>query len=490
MGRHLAATRLLVMAILAMLVTTRSAPGAGLLQTVHTNGALVQTASTDTRIVPTAALIGPDELRTTMWSASWVGTFIPDTNSSHFVCKTVGGRITAWVDDRMVCSTTPCEPKGKCDVGGGHNAEVNGTWPHWDAIPLRQAQNHTIHIHFIRDQQAATTAGLSGGELPSFQLLWARRLHPRLVPASMVAAVWPLPQGGPVESAAPTFEAIPTSMLQPWSTPAEQERTKVQAAAASGWGPWFRNDMLTQMHLPDMFGVSTTLVQRSTQQREGGVPLNGSFYGAIPRCPCYKGGPVSNSTGAGTWSGGKGSDPVTCDSASTDILRWPRSKPTVRVGPLAWDKSYSQLFVQWKGFNVSFETATMPSSSSGTSAAMDAHHHGAASPPGTGTRTGAEARKDLLLSITVVDEPSNVNRSDFVIGLSARFFFSRPVNLHPPPQKKRRKNYLPARTTLPQHFHVAREGPSEVCRQILHLTSPPRHLTGGPFDSVTRCLSF
>ena len=378
--------------------------GWGLLQAVHTNGALVTTAAgTDTRIVPTTALTAPDGLRQAMWSASWVGTFVPDTSTSgHFLCRTTGGRITAWVDDRLVCTTTPCEPKGRCDVGGGHDAEVNGTWPHWDPIPLRQAQNHTIYIRFVRDQATALDV------LPSFEMLWAR---------------WP-----PTQMAQPPrFAAIPTAMLRPWSSPAEQERTSVQAAVGAGWGPWFRNDMLTQMHLPDMLGVSTALVQRSTQQREGGVPLNGSFYGAIPRCPCYKGGPVSNSTGAGTWSGGKGSDPVTCDSASADILPWPRSNPTVRVGPLAWDKSYSQLFVQWKGFNVSFETATTPS-------ALDTHHGAAAG-----------SRKDLIMSITVVAEPgpaptattpataaatttttTTTNRSDFVIGLGARFFFSRP----------------------------------------------------------------
>ena len=394
--RVLTSTVLELVVLAAALAATApdSSAGQGLRQTVHTNGALVTTAGTDTRVVPTAMLTATHELRTQMWSASWVGTFVPDTNSSHFLCRTSGGRVTAWIDDRLVCTTTPCEPKGRCDVGGGHEAEVNGTWPHWDPIPLGPHTNHTIHIHFIRDQADQAYAAVSPtatDDLPSFELLWAR-WSPRM-------------QSPPI----PRFAAIPTTMLRPWSTPHEQERTRVQASAGGGWGPWFRNDMLTQMHLPDMFGVSAALVQSSTQQREGGLPLNGSFYGAIPRCPCYKDGPVSNSTGAGTWSGGKGSDPVTCDSASADILPWPRSNPTVRVGPLAWDKSYSQLFVQWKGFNVSFETATVPST--------------------VGAQHGAPPRKDLLLSITVVADPAasaKVNRSDFVIGLGARFYFSRP----------------------------------------------------------------
>ena len=103
---------------------------------------------------------------------------------------------------------------------------------------------------------------------------------------------------------------------------------------------------------------------------------------------------------------------MTCDSASADILPWPNSKPTVRVGPLVWDKSCSQLFVKWKRFNISFETA-ITSSTLGT-------HHGA-----------VRSRKDLILSITVIADPAaNTNRSDFVIGLGARFFFSRPGAVH------------------------------------------------------------
>ena len=70
-----------------------SMAGQGLQQTVHTNGALVTDASTDMRIVPTAMLTAPDGLRTVMWSASWVGTFVPDTSTSgHSLCRTAGGR--------------------------------------------------------------------------------------------------------------------------------------------------------------------------------------------------------------------------------------------------------------------------------------------------------------------------------------------------------------------------------------------------------------
>ena len=90
----------------------------------------------------------------------------------------------------------------------------------------------------------------------------------------------------------------------------------MQDGVAKGWGPYFRNDMLTSMHLPDKFALSPTLFQISTMERPGGMKLNESFYGAIPRCPCYAGGPKPNVTGPGTWSAGAGSDSVACDSAT------------------------------------------------------------------------------------------------------------------------------------------------------------------------------
>lgn len=100
--------------------------------------------------------------------------------------------------------------------------------------------NHTLRVHYIRD----TGSDTGGSGTPSFELLWAGPWAP----------------GGPTP---PTFGAMPTTLLRPWSTPAELSRTRVQDSAASGWGPWFRNDMLTQVHLPDLLGISSTLVQVS-----------------------------------------------------------------------------------------------------------------------------------------------------------------------------------------------------------------------------------
>ena len=162
-----------------------AAPAAGgVVQEVHTNGALVLTNTSTRRVVPTVALTASPAQLAGMGSASWVGTLVQPPPSSaktasaspaadaptaavptHFVCHTSGGRVTAWVDDRLVCSTVPCEPKGRCDVGGGPESAVNGTWPKWDPIPLRPHDNHTLRVHYVRDPEVPGA--------PAFQLLWA-----------------------------------------------------------------------------------------------------------------------------------------------------------------------------------------------------------------------------------------------------------------------------------------------------------------------------
>lgn len=137
------------------------------------------------------------------------------------------------------------------------------------------------------------------------------------------------------------------------------------------------------------------------------------LLGAIPRCPCYAGGPVPNHTGAGSWYDGKGSDPTTCDSAIDMLPPWAESQPTVRPGAIAWDKSYSQVFVAWKGLNVSFETALVPTIDPPADRSDRAH--------------------DLVISISIVSmssPPSAVNASDFGIGIAARFLFSHPGEVH------------------------------------------------------------
>ena len=214
----------------------------GLVQRVFDNSALFG--------VPVSLSVVPHiALNQAALSAVWDGVLVPVRSGDyHFACEHEGGHVIAWVDDRLVCATSPCE---RC-VGG--KTVVNSTHPNWLPLPLRAGHNHTVRFEFRAGSRALHRVGLQ----------WA--LAGRAVP-----------KFGPI------------GILRPWRSIGEREREAVQQRVAAGWGPWYRSDMLTQAHLPDLFSVAPAVVQISTSQREGGKPLNGSF-GAVMSCPCYAGG--------------------------------------------------------------------------------------------------------------------------------------------------------------------------------------------------------
>ena len=216
--------------------------------------------------------------------------------------------------------------------------------------------------HLLCGTEALFLPALSGGAapLPPFvklaggepHFVRARILHNETTSAASFALKWRVNGGTPV--------TIPLSSLRVPSPKASQlERDSLQSTLATGWGTWWRPSALAATLLPEEATLTVGLCQLS--------------------CACCQ----------------DPSAPFTPEQSPGP--EEPHSEATARPGMHAYDRSYWQLFLSFRGLNVSLEWA------------------------GTNAGGGASAAQNLTLLATVVSG----NASDFVLLTSASFVFQR-----------------------------------------------------------------
>ena len=196
-----------------------------------------------------------------------------------FDCTFQGGQIAyVWIDDHLVCHTDP--PFGNT-ASSTDGSVVN---------PLVGAGTSTRHVLVhIASASLDGSGRVTSGPVASVSVRWAG-----------LAA--PLAAG-----AAPHFESIPSSLLEPARSPLESQRRALQDGLKNGWNLWGYN-LIGLVRLPDSSVLTTALCTLSTAK---------------------------------------------CLTAT----RIEDPKAAVRVGPFAIDQSYWQLYLGFEGLNVSISVA-------------------------------------------------------------------------------------------------------------------------------------
>lgn len=174
------------------------------------------------------------------------------------------------------------------------------------------------------------------------------------------------------------YHPIPPSALVPTQAPAEASRRAAAAERERGWGTWDHRSSLTWALLPEGFAVALGLTRRSTA-----AVLLGNIT-------------------------------VQTDHPS---VADPIIDPVLRVGPHSLDSAYTELTLSWTGggpdaINISLRTTAGNAADRATR---------------TGHATSTEAlgsSPPLTLSITV-NNPTEVNVSDFAVLLCPTFSFGR-----------------------------------------------------------------
>ena len=201
---------------------------------------------------------------------------------------------------------------------------------------------------------------LSAGE-PHFLRVHFYHNESSVDPASL-ALLWG------VDGAAPV--AVPASALAAAAAPEQLARLAMQAELATGWGTWWRPNALAATLLP-----------------EGATATAGLCELASGKC--------MDPDTAFTPEEGRGPEEP-CDGNRC-------SEGTARPGLHAWDRSYWQLFLSFRGLNVSLEWV------------------------GTGAGAGPEEHQTLGLLATVVSG----NASGFALALTADFKYNRVGSVAP-----------------------------------------------------------
>ena len=208
-------------------------------------------------------------------------------------------------------------------------------------MQLVKGEPHFLRVHFYHNETSDANASLS--------VLWQE-----------------VNNAGPVGSPRP----LPEASLAASVLPEQESRLAMQANLSTGWGTWWRPNALSATLLPEAATLTLGLCQLSTGVCMDPSALFTPEQGRGPEEPC---------DGMKQPDGTRG-----CAATS-----WP--------GIHAWDRGYWQLYLSFRGLNVSLEWC------------------------GTNAGGGAAADQQLGVLATVVEG----NASDFDLAVLGDFKFNR-----------------------------------------------------------------